>query len=335
MKKFKNKKTNYTYIFIPILLLILSGCSSDDDDTSRGNWIVRSVFDGSPRSSATAFSIANKGYMGTGYDGDDYRKDFWEYNMDGDYWTQKADFPGIPRSSASSFSIGTKGYLGLGYDGDTATELADFYEYDPAGNSWVQKNDFAGGIRREAVSFSVGDSGYIGTGFDGDNDKKDFWKYDPTTDQWEEVIGYGGAKRRDATVFVINDKAYIGTGVSNGIYLSDFWQFDPANDTWTRKKDLDEEDDYSIERSNATAFTINGLGYVSCGYNLGATSTTWEYDPSSDNWESITNLEASIRQDPISFSNGTRGLVLLGRSGSLYLDDAFELFPQEDYDEDD
>lgn len=335
MAKFKNKKINYQYVLIPLLLFNIYGCSSDDDDTTRGNWVVRSVFDGAPRSSATGFVIDNKGYMGTGYDGDDYLQDFWEYNMDGDYWEQKADFPGIPRSSASSFSIGSIGYLGIGYDGDTATQLSDFWEYNPASNTWTQKNDFAGGERRGAVSFSIGDSGFLGTGFDGDNDKKDFWKYTPATDEWSEVIGYGGSKRRDAAVLVINNKAYIGTGVSNGIYLDDFWEFDPSNESWTRKKDLDEDDNYSIMRSNAVSFTIDGYGYLSCGYNLGITSTTWEYNPSTDLWESITGLEASNRQDPISFSTGTRGFVSLGRSGTLYLDDAYELFPQQDYNEDD
>ena len=47
-------------------------CSGDEDEEDLGNWIDRSVLDGTPRSSSAAFSIGNKGYMGTGYDGDDY-----------------------------------------------------------------------------------------------------------------------------------------------------------------------------------------------------------------------------------------------------------------------
>ncbi len=318
---------------IALLSLLTISCSDDDDDTERGNWKERSVFDGIPRSNAISFTINNKGYMGTGYDDDDYLTDFWEYDIDGDFWSQKASFPGTPRSSASSFALNNKGYLGAGYDGDN--ELSDFWEYDPSSNSWTQKADFGGGVRRGAVGFGVDNTGYMGTGYDGDNDKKDFWKYNPTNDQWEELVGFGGNKRRDATTFTIDGKVYLGTGISNGLYKTDFWEFNPQTEVWSRKNDLDEDDDYRITRSNAVGFSINGLGYIATGNVGGALSTIWEYSPNSDLWEEISNLEATSRQDAISFSNGSRGFVLLGRTGSLYLDDNYELFPQEELDEDD
>jgi len=312
------------------ITLFVASCSSDDESIELGNWKERSVFDGIPRSNAVSFTIGNKGYMGTGYDGDDYLNDFWEYDMDGDFWSQKASFPGIPRSSASTFIINDIGYLGIGYDGDD--ELNDFWAYNPSSNIWAQKADFGGGIRRGAVGFGINGSGYIGTGYDGDNDKKDFWKYDPTSDEWQELVGFGGDKRRDATSFTLNDKVYVGTGVSNGLYIDDFWEFDPQTEVWTKKRDLDSEDDYNIMRSNATSFTIDGVGYIAAGFQAGAIGTVWAYTPGVDIWESITNLEATVRQDPVSFSNGTRAYVLLGRTGSLYLDDNYELLPNEEFD---
>jgi len=327
-----NKTTNI--LALAILSLLLINCSSDDDSSDElGNWKSRSVFDGIPRSNAISFTIDNKGYMGTGYDGDDYLSDFWEYNIDGDYWAQKADFPGIPRSSATGFAINNIGYLGIGYDGDI--ELSDFWEYDQNSNSWSQKADFGGGIRRAAVGFGANNYGFIGTGYDGDNDKKDFWKYIPESDTWEELVGFGGNKRRDATSFIINDKVYMGTGISNGLYIDDFWEFDSQNEVWTRLSDLNEESDYTIMRSNATGFAINNLGYITTGYNNSTLNTAWEYDPSDDTWEEISSLEASFRQDAASFSNGDRAFVLLGRTGTLYLDDNYELFPLEELDEDD
>ncbi len=315
------------------LSMVFTSCSSDDDNGDRGNWKERSVFDGIPRSNAVSFTIDNKGYMGTGYDGDDYLTDFWEYNIDGDFWSQKASFPGTARSSASSFILNNKGYIGTGYDGDN--ELNDFWEYDLNSNSWIQKADFGGGVRRGAVGFGINNSGYVGTGYDGDNEKKDFWKYNSTTDEWEELVGFGGDKRIDATTFIINEKVYLGTGISNGLYKDDFWEFDPQSEVWTKKRDLDYEDDYRVVRSNAVGFSINGLGYITAGYNNGALGSVWEYSPDLDTWEEISGLEATTRQDPVSFSNGQRGFVLLGRTGSLYLDDNFELFPQEEFDEDD
>ncbi len=88
-------------------------------------------------------------------------------------------------------------------------------------------------------------------------------------------------------------------------------------------------------RSNATGVSINGLGYITTGYNNSTLNTAWEYNPNDDTWSEITSLEASFRQDATSFSNGSRAFISLGRTGTLYLDDSYELFPLEEYDEDD
>ena len=199
----------------------------------------------------------------------------------------------------------------------------------------MQKADFGGGLRREAVAFSSDTKGYMGTGYDGDNDLKDFWSYDPSSDSWSELNGFGGDKRRGATSFTIGNKVYMGTGTSNGQNRTDFWEFNLEFETWSRLKDLDEEDDYYISRTSAVGLALNGYGYIVTGNSGGASGTIWEYNPSNDTWEEITRLEGTVREDAIGFSNGSRGFVLLGRSGSLYLDDIFELFPQEEYNDED
>ncbi|UGU14754.1 galactose oxidase [Sinomicrobium kalidii] len=319
---------------IPLVffLVFLAGCSSDDEE-DMGNWEIRSVFDGKPRSSSAYFSIGNKGYTGTGYDGDDYRVDFWEYDMEGDYWVQKADFPGTARSAATAFAVDGKGYIGSGYDG--VDELGDFYAYNPSGNTWTSIADFPERPRREALAFAANGYGYFGTGTDGDNDRKDFWRYDPASDTWTELFGFGGDKRRGATSFSIDGNVYMGTGVSNGVYLDDFWRFDPGSESWTKLLDLDEEDDYSIIRSNGVGFSIGSYGYIACGTASGSLTSVWEYDPAYDTWERKTGFEGTSRQSPVVFSNGARAFVGLGRSGNLYLDDLKEFFPWEEYDEDD
>tara|TARA_R110002049_G_scaffold212459_1_gene383579 strand:+ start:122602 stop:123690 length:1089 start_codon:yes stop_codon:yes gene_type:complete len=321
-----------TITLFSVLILFLTGCSNDDDDEDLGNWVDRSVFDGSPRSSVSGFTIGNIGYMGVGYDGDDYLTSVWAYNMDGDYWSQKADFPGVARNAAVGFEVDGIGYIGSGYDG--LSELSDFYAYDPSSNTWTE----IAGLetpRRNAVAFGVNGVGYFGTGFDGDNDRKDFWKYDPSSDTWVELEGFGGDKRRAATTFTIGDKVYLGTGISNGVYLDDFWVFDTATESWTKKLDLDEEDDYQVTRSNALGFTMNGYGYIACGERSGATNSIWEYDPSLDTWEVKTSYEGTSRQDAIVFSNTSRAFIGMGRTGSLYLDDLDEFFPFDEYEEED
>ena len=328
-------KINYLVLIIATLTLI--GCNPDDDDEEDdlGNWLTSSTFDGIARSSSSSFVIGDKGYVGTGYDGDDYLNDFWEFNIDGGFWVQKANFPGSERSATSSFSIGNYGYMGVGYDG--TDEKSDFYKYDPSTNTWQQIANFAT-TRRGAVSFSSNTHGYLGCGYDGTNDKKDFWKYDPTTNTWTELFGFGGNKRRDGITFRIDNKVYMGTGKSNGIDLKDFWSFDLTSDTWTRLRDIsvndddDNTDEYAILRSNGVGFSIGNLGYVATG---ASNSGTFEYNPQTDYWTRKTGLEAISRQDAVAISNGQRAFVLLGRSGNLYLDDMYEFKPQDEQVDDD
>lgn len=334
----KTQTINSRFLMLVCIICIspFYSCEDDDDDDGLiGNWVETSVFNEEPRSSATAFTIGDRGYMGTGFDGDDYFNDFWTYDFATNSWQQLADFPGQERSSAVSFTIGNKGYIGTGFNGDTNEELSDFYEYNVGSNSWQQIADFGGTPRYGSVGFGSDSYGYVGTGFDGDGDKKDFWKYDPATDTWQEIFGFGGGKRRDGVTFTIGTNVYLATGVSNGIYEDDFWVFDTTTDTWSELTDLDDDDDYFIIRANAVAFTQNGFGYIACGEVGGILNTVWEYNPNSDRWTEKTGFERIARRDAVAFSNGQRAFVALGRSGTLYLDDSMEFFPNAAQDDDD
>jgi len=323
----------YITKLVVLALLLGIGCSGDDDDTEYGNWVESSSFDGDARGNAVSFVIGDKGYVVSGYDGDDYLSDLWEYNKAGDYWVRKADFPGVARSGAVGFSIDGKGYFGTGYDGDN--KLKDFWSYDPETDSWTQKADFGGSERYAAVGFAVSGKGYIGTGYDG-SELKDFWQYNPDTDEWNQAVGFGGDKRKNALSFTINDKVYMGTGLRNGAYQNDFYVFDGNSETWTRLKDLDDDDeDYSVLLSNGVAFTLNGMGYITTGTSSGVSTTLWEYDPILDVWDEASDFEGSARQDAISFNFSDKAFVLMGRSGSYYFDDNWEFRPYEELDEDD
>ena len=323
-------------IFLSTLLitLISISCSNDDTEEKLGNWIKKSAFDGPARSSATSFVIGSYAYLTTGYTGDEYLKDLWAYNSDGDYWEQKADFIGVARSSGSGFELDGKGYVGLGYDG--TNKLKDFFEYNPNTNTWAQKADFTGTARYGAVGFQVGGKAYLGTGYDG-NYLKDFYQYNATDNSWTQVNGFSGNKRRNATVFIIDDIAYLGTGINSGVNQVDFWAFDPSTDVWTRKRDLDDDetdhDTYSIKRANASSFAINSLGYINCG---DSGNTIWEYNPKTDIWKEKTALEGSGRSDAIGITiNGSRGFVMLGKSGTSYFDDVWEFKPNDEQNDDD
>lgn len=79
------------------------------------------------RSLAVGFSIGNKGYISTGFDGNIYHNDFWEFTPLANTWVQKPDLAGGNRAYAIGFSIGNKGYIGTGSNG--INPLSDFWVY--------------------------------------------------------------------------------------------------------------------------------------------------------------------------------------------------------------
>jgi N-acetylneuraminic acid mutarotase len=334
----KNLKTAIYFSISLFSIFIFSSCENDgDSDDTVGNWVESSDFEGDKRSNAVSFVIGQIAYVGTGYNGteDEYYNDFWAYDYNLQFWRRIADFPGAPRTAAVAFSIDGIGYVGTGYDGDD--ELTDFYSYDPDTDSWTQIADFAGEKRRDATAFAVAGNGYVGTGYDGSS-FKDFWQYDPSNDQWEQIPSLGGGKRRRSISFVIGDKAYVGTGDDNGAYEFDFWEFDPSllpDFPWTKKLDLDDDDDYSIARSEAVAFTVDGLGYVATGSNSSNLSSIWEYNPGSDIWTEMTALEGASRSDAVAFVINNEAFIATGKNGATYFDDLWRFQPLAELDEDD
>lgn len=321
-------------LFILMVGLAFGSCQKSSDD-DLGNWISESDFEGIPRSSAVSFVIDNNVYIGTGYnvnEDDEYMNDFWKYDPTTDSWTKIASFPGVGRTGAVSFVIDGKAYVGTGYSGKI--KLKDFYMYDPTSDTWTSVADFGGSARYGAVAFGIGAYGYVGTGFD-DNNLRDFYKFDPTSGTWTQIVSIGGSKRVNAATFTINNIAYVCTGVNNGIYQTDLWAFDPATETWTQKKDLDEDDSWTITRSHAVGFNLNNKGYIGLGYNSGVRSDIWEYDPTLDTWDSKTDFEGSARQEAVAFVTSKGAFIGLGHSGNYYFDDIWQFKPNEEYDEED
>jgi N-acetylneuraminic acid mutarotase len=324
-------------LFVFFLVVFLISCNDDDDVTLMGNWSELSDFDGVPRSDAVGFAIGSKGYIGTGYDGEERLNDFWEYDPALNYWTQKANLPGKPRNGAVGFGINNKGYIATGYDGDS--KLNDFWQYDPTLNSWAKKADFLGSGRYGAVAFAINDKGYIGTGFDGTY-LKDFYEYSPAADTWTKIVSIGGSKRRDAAAFVINGKGYVGTGIDNGTFENDFWEYDPSTGLWNEKRKITDvsdesyDNDYStITRINGTGLSFNGKGYLVGGSSSTILNNVWEYDPVNDLWEEKTAFEGTTRTEAVGFGIGTLGYITTGRSSSYYFDDIWCFDPAAEYDE--
>lgn len=338
----KRKFKCITWILITTLAIssLFTSCDDDEEDEEYiGNWIELSDFEGVPRCDAVAFSIGDKGYVGTGYDGEDRLSDFWEYNVEKNTWLQIDSFPGVARNGAVAFAANGKGYVGLGYDG--INKLKDFWEYNPETSKWRQVADFSGSARYGAIALGLNNKGYIGAGYDG-NYLKDFWEYNPANNIWTQKVSIGGSKRKDAIAFEINGKGYVCTGINNGQYQDDMWEYDPLLDTWIEKSSIsdvtddDFDDDYSsIIGINKSAFSINGKGYVVAGGENYVSSNVWEYDPTTDLWAEKTDLEGAERTEATAFVVNNRAFLTTGRSSSYYFDDIWEFLPDDDYDEND
>lgn len=99
----------------------------DVNNNPIGRWSEKANFPAAPRYAAVGFSIGNKGYLGTGYDGDFYYRDFYEYDPLSNSWMQKTELAGEGRSYAVGFSINKNGYIGIGNNGNKL--LGNFWVY--------------------------------------------------------------------------------------------------------------------------------------------------------------------------------------------------------------
>jgi N-acetylneuraminic acid mutarotase len=280
-------------------------------------WTQITEFVGTVRSYAVGFSIGNKGYIGTGWDGTSHLKDFWEYDPTQSTWTRKADFGGTERRGAVGFSIGNKGHIGTGWDG--ASYCRDFWEYDPALDTWTRKADFAGAARFAPVGFSIGNKGYVGTGLNGSSYYRDFWEYNPTLDAWTQKTDFVNSGRWGAAGFSIGSKGYVGAGY-DGSYKKDFWEYNPMADAWTQKADFG-----GTSRIGPLGFSIGSKGYIGTGSAIPYYyKDFWEYDPGTDRWTQRTDLGGTGRAVTAGFSIGNMAYIGTGADGPSYYKDFWE-----------
>ena len=146
----------------------------------------------SGRSEASAFAIANRGYVGTGFSTFGDLKDFWSYNPQSNQWVQVDSLPYDPRRGAISFSINGKGYVGTGFKSENNSYLNDLWSFDPtaaSGKQWRTRTPLRSGGRSHAGLFVVNNRAYLGGGrsiFVRNNNLEflifsDFWMYTPET----------------------------------------------------------------------------------------------------------------------------------------------------------
>ena len=99
------------------------------------------VFDCPARNGGVAFALKTGdkwyGYVGLGYDGTNYLRDFWRFDPETNSWSKIANYPGDAVRYASCFVIDNVAYVGCGEDYDNNI-LGDFYKYDASTGEWSQ-----------------------------------------------------------------------------------------------------------------------------------------------------------------------------------------------------
>lgn len=299
---------------------ICSGSSTVLNANNSNVWVQKTDFGGVARRNSVGFSIGNKGYLGTGFNGSTYYNDLWEYDPEMQTWIQKASLA-TARSGAVGFSIGSKGYIGTG--NNASSRLNDFWEYDPLLNTWTARANFAGSPRNGAVGLSIGAKGYIGTGVNLATRYNDFWEYNPVNDMWIRRADFGGTVRSYATGFSVGAKGYVGTG-SNGVTrYKDFWEYNPTSNSWVQIADFG-----GTARDAAVAFSIASKGFVGTGYDGAAKRDFWEYDPVANAWSSRADAGTNNRDAAAAFSIGLKGYIGAGWDGvSVNRKDFWEFDP--------
>ncbi len=203
-------------------------------------------------SSAVAFSIGNKGYVGTGSSSNNIQlSTFYEFNplsadsIGGKPWKTIADIGNntqYRRDNAVAFVISDRGFVGTGeLNGEYYDDLWMFIPPEGLNNAyWIKRTDFPAPPRTEAVGFNIEQQGYVGLGYNGTN-IRDFYRYDPYNDVWFECANYKFGPHldpeihvqyvRNATGFSIGDKGYVGTGYHGENeypkYSNEFWVYRP------------------------------------------------------------------------------------------------------------
>ena len=243
----------------------------------------------SGRGFAIAFTIGDKGYMGTGTN-DSFTvlyKDFWMYDPDSDKWFPKANYP-LKRDALSGFVINGKAYAGGGTDNNLIYN--EFYEYDPTADKWTQKSGMPNGATAFAMGFSINGLGYF-VGGAGSSEYKTTYAYDPAKDTWTKKSDFPGAARQCGVGYALGNKGYVGLGQSSySTVYKDLYSYDPSNDTWTKTTDFP---------GNGSAWpTIAAAGdkaYVGGGWDFGASFSDGWYEFTSD---STTGIESQTINTP-------------------------------------
>ena len=182
---------------------------------------------------------------------------------------------------------------------------------------WIEKQELPADKRGWGAVFLLNNKVYMTCGMKlwGQDLVNDTWEYSIAANQWvqSDSISFIGAFRVYPAVFTIGNLAFVGTGYqSSGIAFKDFYQFNADFKKWTQITTPDN----LAARYKATAFSLNGNGYVIGGYlsdNTGGLNDVWQYKPNENVWVQKKNFPVNLCGG-ISIYNNNRAFAGFGEN---------------------
>ncbi|MFT5778510.1 MAG: N-acetylneuraminic acid mutarotase [Crocinitomicaceae bacterium] len=249
-------------------------------DPIADSWSQLSDLPGVERRNPVGFSLAGKGYVGTGHSAQ-YSAlgitldDFYAYDPLLNTWTQISDYPGGGGNGiyfATAFATDNYGYVACGKKG-TSNYEKDLWRYDPPTDSWLQRVNFPGGDRYNLMSFVVNNIAFVGFGSGQDVFEKDLWAYDEVSNTWDQRADCNGNERGAGGTFSLNGRGFICCGADGG-FKEDLWEYDPNFDRWKIRAYFPTDG-----RRYGVSFSLNNKGYFGCGKgSFGQKRSMYEYE---------------------------------------------------------
>lgn len=195
--------------------------------------------------------------------------------------------------------------------------------------TWVQKKSLSF-ARSTHVGLSLKGKGYIcgGASADGTN-LKDLWEYDQSTNTWSQKADMPGVGRQDMSGFTIGDYAYFGQGLhaATTTFFYSFNRYDPSSNTWSAIADC------PVLRRTATGFSIDSIGYFTCGIWDGVAryKDLYAYNPRTDQWTQKASLpQAALNRSFACVVSVNHKAYLTGGFEGQIMDDFYEYDPVND-----
>jgi N-acetylneuraminic acid mutarotase len=207
----------------------------------------------------------------------------WRYDTQDDVWTALPNLPALIGSGAAAI-VGRTLYFfgGTNRDGSTYKNDSDktwALDLDNASAGWKTKanlpvaRNHLGGIALNGLIYAVGGQ-KLGSEISGNVNVVNV--YNPATDAWSTVASLPIMQGHiAASTFIFNGKIRVIGGVTqNSLELDTQFEYDPATNKWTTL------DPIPGRRQSPLADTIDGVIYVSGGYEPGTVyTTTWRSAP--------------------------------------------------------